>query len=290
MSVEIPSIPSTPEEGICASLEIYFKWIDSVLSAGIEVPVTAAEAVRNLIRTQTEKVYAEVLEGIIEVEDSLKSVCKAIDSAIPASEPSDDMQWCKTLFACKAFMSLILTEEIRGATMSLIPMVPDSERGAIASDYDTFVRYICKLSLNDILRALANSGLGQVISLIEPLVTTMRKTPRIDSLLDEYFAEIFGLGVFELLDTFLEFEKCIFTACDMNEKSRSKLAEIRDKLFIVESSGEWTIDFSADWIARSMTAEGEVRRRLAVLERLAKDANTEGYDVCGAVAKLKGSG
>lgn len=289
MNVEIPSIPSTPEEGACAALEIYFKWLDAVLAAGLAVPYDLAEVLRNLIRTQTEKVYAEVLEGIYEVEESLKSVCKALDSAFPSSDPSDDMQWCKTLFACKAFTSLLLNEKVRTTAMSLIPLVPDDERDAIASDYDTFVRYICKLSLKDILRGLAMAGLGQVISLIEPLVAIMRKTPRVDSLLDEFFAQINGLGVFELLDMFLEFQQCVFTACDMNDKAKSQLQDVKDKLFIVGSGpGDWSIDWSADWITRAMTKESDVRRRLAVLEQLAKDADTPGFDVCAVVKTLRG--
>lgn len=289
MNVDIPSIPTTPEEGACAALEIYFKWIDAVLAAGLIIPFDLAEGMRNLIRTQTEKIYTEVLDGIYEVEESLKSVCKALDSMFPASDPSDDMQWCKTLFACKAFTSLILNEKVRSTTMSLIPLVPDGERDAIATDYDTFIRYICKLSIKDILRGLAMAGLGQVISLIEPWVTIMRKTPRVDSILDEFFAQINGLGVFELLDIFLEFQHCVFTACDMNDKAKSQLQEVKDKLFITGSEpGDWSIDWSADWVVRAMTKETEVRRRLAVLEQLAKDSTTPGYDICATVKTLKG--
>lgn len=279
MDLSIPSIPTTPEEISCATLEMYYKLIRELVDRGLEFPAQALQAFENQIKTMDNVILKEYLETINDIESQLRNICE-VNDLLDASLDSNtgDMSFCELLFKCEAFGKLIFNESVRGMFVNLIPTVPEDIKPQLTSDYTLFSTWICKLSLDKILGNMTNILGDAIWDLVKNLKEELLDLFNVEDLKDEYINFLHSSGIFELLEQLDDFAECAFAICDYATQSKETKSDILKRLGLRynKSTNEYEYDTETSPNYKSAQEKGdEIKRKIALLDAISKNDSVD---------------
>lgn len=273
MDLSLLSLPKTPEEISCATLEMYYKLIIDLIDRGIELPAQALMSLNNQIKTMDNVILNDYLDTIDEIETNLRNIC-GVSDILDASLDSNtgDMSFCELLYQCEAFGRLIFNESVRGMFVNLIPTVPEDVKPQLTSDYTLFSTWICKLSLDQILGNMSQILGDRIFDLVKNLKEELLDLFKIDDLIDEYINFLHASGIFELLEQIDTFARCAFAICDYATQSRDTKKDILSRLGLIynEATNDYEYDKSSSKHYASVIAkEATIKRKIYSLEAIA---------------------
>ena len=281
----IQSAPSTPEEFVCATLEIYYETIEAVISAALLAPEQVARLMKSAVVALEKMVYPSLLVLVEEAENGLISMCTLLNSIRQSDSNDGSGDWCRILFNCQAFIEIILSPSMRGLIVSMMPFVSDEDKIRLTTDYDAFATFVCKMSLADVLNAMIAAASADVFKKIEWILEKYKGIQLLSSILDEYDSAMRAAYIYEVLTEYDKFTLCAFTVCDFGSRSASSKQQVLERLYLTQDGvGVYMVDQSVGFIASCSKVERDVNTRITDLQTALRLGSVNGLDGCDFVA------
>lgn len=266
----LTKLPETPEDYACLMLRTTFELIDKGVQLALILPEQGAKMMKLSLNLLEKKVYPTIGLLIEPVEDGLVSYCDVMGAIGDRLDTNDgDSGWCAILFNCRAFIEVILDENMRGVIASMIPFASDEQKRNMTTDYAMFTNFICKMSLGSIVSAFVGAQLSQLYKQIDSIGEQVDNIKNVRYVLDEYDEVLDGAYVYDVLAEYDKFAKCAFTVCDFDKESFDARESVLKKLYLVKGGDKgYELDTATDFIASVYGIENEINSRVRVIQEV----------------------
>lgn len=267
---------ASPESLFCALAQKRYDEISSSIDAAIIAPVYALRIYKNALRRFEILVLNAVDTSLTSIESKIWGMIDLYKMDIFNRFQESSMAFCELAYTCEAVRETLFPTENdpsvggdSGDDPDFVKSIPVSIRNSLrnysdSNTYQTFEKYVCKLSIRRILNQYIIDFLDTIETQLNVLLNKLGIN-KIDEIIQTYFNTIGPF--FSYLALLEKFANCAFSTCNFVQTALNKKEDVTDKLEIEQQGSGWIIK-RTDYLNYVYSKELELRQRIIELKEL----------------------
>ena len=174
--------------------------------------------------------------------------------------------FCEVAYRCLALRQTMFPSN--GNDPAWVTSIPLNVRNSFrvgSGSYDTYEKYVCKLSFRKMLSDFIDSLVSELEAMIRDISNKLIAN-KLDEWIEDYFLALARLGIYDLLDTLDAYAQCGFGICNFIQTSVNYREDVEDRTLSTKTGNGWQFK-SNQYINSIYLREEKIKQKIDYLSQ-----------------------